>query len=198
MPHAPVAILIGHHQTTSCSNASERMECEFCQALLVEVFASNESDQAAKTDPIQVIGLDRSDDTDALMQEAHEIHRDDAAVDNHALLQRVPRPPTRITHRNVIRIYDLAESDGMKVLHDGAHRRRKPARRAPKEENVSTPLRVDGPTSELFPLVDALTEKVTAAANVDLLQEAIRPLAEVPTDSITAVALITMRLGPYS
>jgi hypothetical protein len=77
------------------------MECEFCQALLVEVFASNESDQAAKTDPIQVIGLDRSDDTHALLRAAHEIHQEDAAVDNRALMQRVPRPPTRITHRNV-------------------------------------------------------------------------------------------------
>ena len=67
---------------------------------------------------------------------------------------------------------------------------------------VSTPLRADGSTSELFPLVDALTEKVTAAANVDLAQEAIRPLTEVSTDSVRAFrtyhdALGAMQAGTY-
>ncbi|TDI46078.1 MAG: tetratricopeptide repeat protein [Acidobacteria bacterium] len=160
------------------------MECEFCQALLVEVFESNESDEAAKTDPIQVFGLDHSTDTDALLRAAQEIDQDDAAVDNQAPLQRLPRPPDytgelprffrfgnryqilekvgeggmgrvykaldleldrpvalktirpekgksrevlerfkqelilarKITHKNVIRIYDLGESDGMKFF----------------------------------------------------------------------------------
>ena len=69
------------------------MECEFCQALLVEVFASSESEEAAKTDPIQVIGgVDRSTDTDALLRAAQEIDQDDAAVEDQAPLPRLPRP----------------------------------------------------------------------------------------------------------
>ena len=162
------------------------MECEFCQALLVEVFASSESEDDAKTDPIQVIGggADRSTDTDALLRAAHEIDEEDAAVEDEAPLQRLPRPldftgdlprlfrfsdryqilekvgeggmgrvykaldleldrpvalktirtekgtsrevlerfkqelilARKITHKNVIRIYDLGESDGMKFF----------------------------------------------------------------------------------
>ncbi len=161
------------------------MECEFCQALLVEVFASSESEEAAKTDPIQVIGgVDRSTDTDALLRAAQEIDQDDAAVEDQAPLPRLPRPldftgdlprlfrfgdryqilekvgeggmgrvykaldlefdrpvalktihtekatsrevlerfkqelilARKITHKNVIHIYDLGESDGMKFF----------------------------------------------------------------------------------
>ena len=160
------------------------MECEFCQALLVDVFASRGDD--AKTDPIQVIGgaVDRSTDTDALLRAAQEVDQDDAALDHRAQLQRLPRPfgytgdlprlfrfgdryqilekvgeggmgrvykaldleldrpvalktiraekgnsrealerfkqelilARKITHKNVIRIYDLGESDGMKFF----------------------------------------------------------------------------------
>ena len=162
------------------------MECEFCQALLVDVFASRGDD--AKTDPIQVIGgaVDRSTDTDALLRAAQEVNQDDAALDDRAPLQRLPRPfgytgdlprlfrfgdryqilekvgeggmgrvykaldldleldrpvalktiraekgnsrealerfkqelilARKITHKNVIHIYDLGESDGMKFF----------------------------------------------------------------------------------
>ena len=162
------------------------MECEFCQALLVEVFASSEREQDAKTDPIQVVGggAYRSTDTDALLLAAQEIDEDDAAVESQEPLQRLPRPlghtgdlprlfrfgnryqilekvgeggmgrvykaldleldrpvalktirgekgnsrealerfkqelilARKITHKNVIRIYDLGESDGMKFF----------------------------------------------------------------------------------
>ena len=72
------------------SNASECVECEFCQALLVEVFSSGKDDP---TDPIQVIGgrADRSTDTDALLRSALHMDQDDAAVENQAPLQRLPR-----------------------------------------------------------------------------------------------------------
>ena len=202
------------------SNASERMECEFCQALLVEVFASSESEDDAKTDPIQVIGggADRSTDTDALLRAAHEIDEEDAAVEDEAPLQRLPRPldftgdlprlfrfsdryqilekvgeggmgrvykaldleldrpvalktirtekgtsrevlerfkqelilARKITHKNVIRIYDLGESDGMKFFTMELVEGEKPARGARQEKEDSRqrmPL-ADGADSE--------------------------------------------------
>ena len=165
------------------SNASECMECEFCQALLVDVFSSGKDDP---TDPIQVLGggADRLSDTDVLLRAGLQTDQDDAAVESQAPLQRLPRPldytgdlpqlsrfgeryqilekvgeggmgrvykaldleldrpvalktiraekgtgrgvlerfkqelilARKITHKNVIRIYDLGESDGTKFF----------------------------------------------------------------------------------
>jgi serine/threonine protein kinase/tetratricopeptide (TPR) repeat protein len=51
------------------------MECEFCLALLVEAFGS---DDDSKTDPIVMLGArDRSPETDALLRAARELSEDD-------------------------------------------------------------------------------------------------------------------------
>ena len=52
--------------------------------------------------------------------------------------------------------------------------------------DVATPLRAQGSPSDLFALVDRMTEQVTAAVNLDLERESMRPVTEVSTDSVGA------------
>ncbi|GMR23353.1 MAG: hypothetical protein BMS9Abin37_1773 [Acidobacteriota bacterium] len=164
------------------NNAADRMECEFCSALLVDAFAQADD---MTTDPIEMIGGSRttSVDTDALLRAAREMPEDDY-FEPRGSLHRFSKPPQytgelprlfrfgnryqileklgeggmgrvykaldleldravalktirgekssssevrerfkqelilarKITHKNVIRIYDLGEFEGMKFF----------------------------------------------------------------------------------
>ena len=153
------------------ANASDRLECQFCEALLADVFATSEDveeqGQNEKTDPISQIGLLKPTSADfetayshrfAATQYTGDLPRLFRFGNRYQILEKLgeggmgrvykaldlelDRPVAlktiraergtgpeimsrfkqelvlarKVTHKNVVRIYDLGEADGMKFF----------------------------------------------------------------------------------